>query len=151
MKVMKLTGSYILVWYASWLASSIYTIIPYYTITWLLCAFSLVVDRDLLGHYLLHISLSSPTNTYVSRLVFLFSYPKNSSINHLNFYCIKQIDYIFPCVIYHLLQYTCTERRNLFVKQHTGGSCCLLFLGWSWSIRIEKATLLQYLSKLYSF
>ena len=149
MKVMKLTGSYILVWYASWLASSIYTIIPYYTITWLLCAFSLVVDRDLLKDT--HTGGVKSTSDHVSRLVFLFSCPKNSSINHLNFYCIKQIDYIFPCVIYHLLQYTCTERRNLFVKQHTGGSCCLLFLGWSWSIRIEKATLLQYLSKLYSF
>ena len=149
MKVMKLTGSYILVWYASWLASSIYTIIPYYTITWLLCAFSLVVDRDLLKDT--HTDGVKSTSDHVSRLVFLFSCPKNSSINHLNFYCIKQIDYIFPCVIYHLLQYTCTERRNLFVKQHTGGSCCLLFLGWSWSIRIEKATLLQYLSKLYSF
>ena len=31
-------------------------------------------------------------------LVFLFSCPKNPSINHLNFYFIKQIDYIFPCV-----------------------------------------------------
>ena len=35
---------------------------------------------------------------HVSRLVFLFSCPQNPSINHLNFCCIKQIDYIFPCV-----------------------------------------------------
>ena len=34
---------------------------------------------------------------HVSRLVFLFPCPPNPSINHLNFYCIKQIDYIFPC------------------------------------------------------
>ena len=33
-----------------------------------------------------------------SWLIFLFSYSQNSQINHLNFYCIKQIDYIFPCV-----------------------------------------------------
>ena len=25
-------------------------------------------------------------------------HPTRSSINHLNFYCIKRIDYIFPCV-----------------------------------------------------
>ena len=35
---------------------------------------------------------------HVSRLVLLFSCPENPSINHLNFYWIKQIDYIFPCV-----------------------------------------------------
>ena len=38
------------------------------------------------------------TSNHVSRLVFLFSCPSNPSINHLNFYCIKQIEYIFPCV-----------------------------------------------------
>ena len=38
------------------------------------------------------------TSDNISRLVFLFSCPQNPSINHLNFYCIKQIDYIFPCV-----------------------------------------------------
>ena len=35
---------------------------------------------------------------HVSRLVFLFSRTHNPSINHLNSYCIKQIDYIFPSV-----------------------------------------------------
>ena len=35
---------------------------------------------------------------HVSRLVFLLSCPSNISINHPNFYCIKQIDYIFPCM-----------------------------------------------------
>ena len=38
------------------------------------------------------------TSDHVSRLVLLFSCPENPSINHLNFYWIKQIDYIFPCV-----------------------------------------------------
>ena len=37
---------------------------------------------------------------HVNRLVFLFSCPKNPSINHLNFYCIKQIDYIFSVCVY---------------------------------------------------
>ena len=57
--------------------------IEVYTITWLLCAFSLVVDRDLL----------EDTHTrwnHVSRL-FLFPCPQNPSINHMNSYCIKQI------------------------------------------------------------
>ena len=38
----------------------------------------------------------------VSGLVFLFSCPppppEIPSINHLKFYCIKHIDYIFPCI-----------------------------------------------------
>ena len=38
------------------------------------------------------------TSDHVSRIVFLFSCPKNPSINHMNFYFIKQIDNIFPCV-----------------------------------------------------
>ena len=29
--------------------------------------------------------------------LFSFLCPKSPSINHLNFYCIPQIDYIFPC------------------------------------------------------
>ena len=79
---------------------------------------------------------------HVSGLIFLFSCPKNSSINQLNFYCIKQIDYIFSLrvhcnrsqktsqrvknnshvtllrcdVICDLLQYTRTKICNLFVN-----------------------------------
>ena len=63
---------------------------------WVLCPFSLVVDRDLLK--CTRTDGVKSTSDHVSRLVFLLSYPQNSSINHLNFYCIKQIDYIFPCV-----------------------------------------------------
>ena len=59
-----------------------------------MCRFSLVVDRDLLKD----IHTDGVTSDHVSRLVFLFSCPKNPSINHLNFYCIKQTDYIFPYV-----------------------------------------------------
>ena len=67
-----------------------------YTIMWFLCAFSLVVDYDLLKDT--HIDGIKSMLDHVRRLVFRFSCPKNPSINHLNFYCIKQIDYIFPCV-----------------------------------------------------
>ena len=62
----------------------------------LLCAFSLVVDRDLLKDT--HTDGVKSTSDHVSKLVFLFSRPQNPTINNLNFYCIKQIDYILPCV-----------------------------------------------------
>ena len=65
-----------------------------YTIMWLLCAFSLVVHCDLIKDTHTH----TDDVKSMSRLVLLFLYPKNPSINHLNFYCIKQIDYIFLCV-----------------------------------------------------
>ena len=45
-----------------------------YTITWLLCAFSLVVDRDLLKD--VHTDDIKSTPYHVSRLVFLFWCPK---------------------------------------------------------------------------
>ena len=46
------------------------------------------------------------------RLVFLFSCPNNPSINHLNFYCIKQIDNIFPCVCRNRSQKTSQRVKN---------------------------------------
>ena len=50
---------------------------------------------------------------HVSRLVFLFSYPKNPSINQLNFYCIKQIDYIFRvCTVIDHMQKTSQRVKN---------------------------------------
>ena len=49
---------------------------------------------------------------HVSRLVFLFSCPQNPSINHLNFYCIKEIDYIFPCVFCNRSQKTSQCVKN---------------------------------------
>ena len=67
-----------------------------YTITWLLCAFSLVVHHDLLQNT--HIVDVKSTPHHVSGLIFIFSCPQNHSVHHLNFHCIKQIDYIFPCV-----------------------------------------------------
>ena len=58
-------------------------------------AFSLVVDRELLNdtHRWRQIHVRSRQWTCFS----CFHAP-NPSINHLNFYCMKQIDYIFPCV-----------------------------------------------------
>ena len=50
------------------------------------------------AHWDTHTDDVKSTSDHVSRLVFLFSCPKNSSVNHLNFYCMKQIDYIFSCV-----------------------------------------------------
>ena len=61
-----------------------------YTITWLLCAFSLVVDRDLLKDT--HTDGVKSASDHVSGLAFLFSCTK---ILQLNFHCIKQIDNIF--------------------------------------------------------
>ena len=40
---------------------------------------------------------SNPCQTR-QQTCFSFFMPQDPSINHLNFYCIKQIDYIFPCV-----------------------------------------------------
>ena len=68
------------------------------------------------------------TSDHVSRLVFLSSCPKNPSINHLNFYCIKQIDNIFPCVCtsnrsQKTLITVCKEQQS----SHSTSSCVILF------------------------
>ena len=62
-----------------------------------MCIFIDRYNRDLLKDT--HTDGIKSTSDHVGRLVFLFSCPKHPSINHLNFYCIKQIDYIFPCVM----------------------------------------------------
>ena len=127
-----------------------------YTITWLLCAFSLVVDRDLLKGT--HIDGVKSTSDHVSRLLFLFSFPPNTSINHLNFYCIKQIDYICPCVCTALIsdrsvvycnisQMTSQHEKNKKVLRHetkSSGMTVVLYtlLRHLWSI-IIKITILQ--------
>ena len=84
-----------------------------FTIMWLLCAFSLVVYRDLLKDT--HTDGVKSTSDHVSGLVFLFSCPKNPPINYLNFYCMKQMDYIFPCVcavIDHRRRYSVQQSRH---------------------------------------
>ena len=63
-----------------------------YTITRLLCAFSLVVDHDLLKNTNRQ-TASNPrqiTSADVTCFFVFFSCPENPSISHLNFYCIKQ-------------------------------------------------------------
>ena len=62
----------------------------FYTITWLLCAFSLVVD-----HNLLQDTHRDDVKSTSADLFFFFHVPKS-----LNFYCIKQIDYIFSVRVY---------------------------------------------------
>ena len=92
-----------------------------YTITWLLCAFSLVVDSDLLKDT--HTDDVKSTSDHVSRLVFLFSCPKNPSMNHLNFYWIW-IFIVTPIVSYFFV--LCTLWRHLWsITVHTHGKCNL--------------------------
>ena len=106
-----------------------------YTVTWLLRAFPLVVDRDLLKDT--HTDGVKSTSDHVSGLVFHFSCPPNSWINHLHFYCIEQIDYIFPCactVIDHRDVTACKEQqlhhstssRTLWFFTHCDVICDLL-------------------------
>ena len=78
----------------------------YNNVTSILCAFSLVVDRDLLKDT--HRDDVKPRHITSADLFFFFM-PQNPSINHLNFYCIKQIYNIFPCV--------CTVNRSQKTSQ----------------------------------
>ena len=71
-----------------------------YTITWLQCAFSLVTADVQFTPY--------PRQ----RTCLTFFMPPNPSINHLSFYCIKQIDYIFPCVYCNRPQKTSQRVKN---------------------------------------
>ena len=71
------------------------------SLTWLLWTFSLVVASDLLGHTRrwrqIHVR-STSLDLFLS-----FPMPQNHAkflINHLNFYCTKQIDYIFSMSVY---------------------------------------------------
>ena len=94
--------------------------IEIYTITWLLCAFSLVVDRDLLEDTHTHITVP---RHITSADLFFFLFPKSCSINHLN--------YIFPCACQDVA--ACKE-------QQSGHSIVVLFVLYTlwrylWSIR----------------
>ena len=75
-----------------------------FTITWLLCALSLVVDRE-------HTDGVKSTSDHVSRLVFLFSCPQNPSINHW----FEFLLYVY-CHLWSITVHTRTEKYNLFVK-----------------------------------
>ena len=74
-----------------------------------LCNF-LYFCRDLLKDT--HTDGVKSTSYHVSRLVFLFSCSPNPSINHLNFYCIKQIDNIFLYVYCNRSQKTSQRVKN---------------------------------------
>ena len=84
------------------------------TITSLLCAFSLVVDRV----------KSTPSR---QPTCFSFLCPKNHLINHFNFYCKKQIDYIFPCMCTVMISEdvtSCKEQQS----HHSTSSRVVLFV-----------------------
>ena len=98
----------------------------YNNVTSILCAFSLVVDRDLLKDT--HRDDVKPRHITSADLFFFFM-PQNPSINHLNFYCIKQIYNIFPCVCTHVIDHR--RRHSVFKKQqsrHSTSSRVVLFV-----------------------
>ena len=111
-----------------------------YTITWLLCAFSLVVDQILEDT---HTDGVKSTSDHVSRLVSIFSCPPNPSINHLNFYCIKQIDYIFPCMHVYCNRSQKTSQRvknsSHATRLHLVSHFFVLYKLWRhlWSITVH--------------
>ena len=105
----------------------------YYTITWLLCAFSLVVDRDLLKdtHRWRQIHVRSRQQTCFSFFIFI---------------CIKQRDYIFPrvCVYCNRSQKTSQRVKN---NSHATRLCLVsyflvLYTLWRhlWSITVHTHT-----------
>ena len=75
-------------------------------LTWLLCAFSLVVDHDLLKDTHTDNVKSMPDPR--QQTYFSFFMPQNPSINHLNC-CIKQIDNIFLYTHTHTI---CFNNKN---------------------------------------
>ena len=100
-----------------------------------MCAFSLVVDRDLLKDT--HTDDVKSPPYHVSGLVFFFM-SQNISINRLNFNCIKQIDNIFLCVYCNRSQKTSQRVKNnshatrlrlvIYYIQYTPmGKCYLCF------------------------
>ena len=69
---------------------------------------------------------SNPRQITSADLFFFFHAP-NPSINHVNFYCIKQVDYIFRCVcsvIDHRRRHvTCKEQQS----RHSKSSLVVFF------------------------
>ena len=66
---------------------------------------------------------------HVSELVFLFSCPTwIYQINHLNFYCIKQIDYIFSVRVYCNRSQKTSQRVKNNMSRHSTSSRVVLFL-----------------------
>ena len=79
---------------------------------------------------------------HVSRLLFLFSCPKNPSINHLNFYCIKQRLHFSVCVYCNRSQKTSQRACKEQQSHHSTSSRVVLFCSlhaWRhlWSITVH--------------
>ena len=78
---------------------------------------------------------------HVSRFVFLFSWPKNPSINHLNVYWIKQIDNIFSVSVYcNRPQKTSQREKNNSHATLLVSHFFVLYTLWRhlWSIIVHK-------------
>ena len=72
---------------------------------------------------------------------FSFFMPQKPSINHLNFYCIKQIDNIFPCVCVYCNRSQKTSQR---VKNNSHATRLCLVSYFLFFIRCDvKCDLLQ--------
>ena len=102
------------------------------------CAFPLVVDSNLLkpGH-----KYTDGVNHVRSRqrICFSFFMPQNISINYLNCFCIKQIDYIFACVftvIDHSDVTACKEQQS----RHSISSRVLRFC----SLQVVTSSVIYY-------
>ena len=65
------------------------------------------------------------TSDHVSGHVFLFSCRKNILINHLSFYCIKQIDNIFPCVYFFV--FFCSLHAVTSSVIYYSTHCCAVY------------------------
>ena len=81
--------------------------IDYYTITWLLCAFSLVVDRDLLK------DTQRWRQIHISRLVFLFSCPPKSFYKPFEFLLYKTNTSQFSLCVYCNRSHRTSQRVNI--------------------------------------
>ena len=84
---------------------------------------------------------SNPRQIMSAELFFFFhACPKYPSINHLNFYCIKQIGYVCPCVLYCNRSQKKSQRvKNNMQSRHSTLSRLVLFVLYTllchlWSI-----------------
>ena len=77
------------------------TFVPLIVMIIVLCPTKIVNWSDICPVKKKYVSAALVMPDHVSGLVFLFSCPPKPLINHLNFYCIKQIDYfsVRACVL----------------------------------------------------
>ena len=116
-----------------------------YAITWLLCAFSLVVDYDLFRDLLKNTHRWRQIHAISrQRTCFSFFMPPNPSINYLDFYCINQIDNIFSVractVIDHRRPVTaCVKNNSHATRLRLVSYFFVLYTLWRhlWSITVH--------------